>query len=247
MSILSDFEDRVASAVEGLFAGAFRSPVQPAEIAKTLARAMDDRTAVGVGKVYAPHAFTVALSSEDEEELGPFRPTLAGELATFLVGHASERGYTLAARPAITFTVHDDLRLGRLRVAATEAELPDELPAEEVPTLSVDPPRPAASAKHELPGLATVTVTADEHDVALRGERVVAGRLATSGIRLADANVSREHAAFIREGAGWAIEDLGSTNGTYLNGERISHARLRDGDTISLGASELIYHEPRGQ
>jgi hypothetical protein len=251
MSILSDFEDRIASAVEGLFAGAFRSPVQPAEIAKALGKAMDDRRAVGVGKVYVPHAYTVALSPQDDEGLGGFRTTLAGELATFLTGHASERGYTLSARPAITFTVHDDLRLGRFRVAATEGP-PDveELAEEPEPALAPPPMKPATQPpppkNAPVHGIATVTVSGVEHDVALGGERVCVGRLAACDIRLADANVSREHAAFVREGAGWAIEDLESTNGTYLNGERVTFERLRDGDVVSVGASELVYHEPRG-
>jgi len=266
MSILSDFEDRIASAVEGLFAGAFRSPVQPAEIAKALGKAMDDRKAVGIGKVYVPHAYTVALSAADDESIGSFRSTLAGELATFLVGHAAERGYTLLARPVITFTVHDDLRLGRFRVAATEGP-PDveELDEDRAASPAAGPgvaasaaPAPVADAPRLKPRtqppppadamsrIATVTVRGVEHDVVLDGERVCVGRLASCGIKLADANVSREHAAFVREGAGWAIEDLDSTNGTYLNGERVTYARLRDGDVISVGASELVYHEPKG-
>lgn len=259
MSILSDFEDRVASAVEGLFAGAFRSPVQPAEIAKALGKAMDDRRSVGIGKVYVPHAYTVALSVADDEGIGGFRSTLAGELATYLQGHAAEQGYTLAARPVVTFTVHDDLRLGRFRVAASEAS-PDEgepavPPAEQAPPTpapaaipvatrkpATQPP-PAASPARDI---ATVTVSGVEHDVALGGERVSVGRLASCDIRLADLNVSREHAAFVREGAGWAIQDLDSTNGTYLNGEDVTFQRLRDGDVVSVGATELVYHEAGG-
>lgn len=267
MSILSDFEDRVASAVEGLFAGAFRSPVQPAEIAKALGKAMDDRKAVGIGKVYVPHAYTVALSAADDEGIGSFRSTLGGELSTYLTGHAAERGYTITARPVVTFTVHDDLRLGRFRVAATEGppdveELdergasapvasaphtgPGAADALSVPAPPLKPrtqPPPPADA---MRGISTVTVRGVEHDVVLDGERVCVGRLASCGIKLADANVSREHAAFVREGAGWAIEDLDSTNGTYLNGERVTFERLRDGDVISVGASELVYHEPKG-
>ncbi|MBE0417532.1 MAG: DUF3662 domain-containing protein [Coriobacteriia bacterium] len=251
MSILSEFEDRIASAVEGLFAGAFRSPVQPAEIAKALGKAMDDRRAVGVGKVYVPHAYMVALSPQDDEGIGAFRTTLAGELATFLVSHAAERGYSLSAHPAISFTIHDDLRLGRFRVAATEgppdveelAEEPAPAPAPPPMKPATQPPPPKSAPVHSI---ATVTVSGVEHDVALGGERVCVGRLASCGIRIADANVSREHAAFVREGTGWAIEDLDSTNGTYLNGERVSRERLRDGDVVSVGASELVYHEPRG-
>lgn len=259
MSVLSDFEDRVAGAVEGLFAGAFRSPVQPAEIAKALGRAMDDRKAVGVGKVYVPHAYTVALSHDDEEGLGDFRDTLGGELATFLVGHAAERGYALAGRPVITFDVHDDLRLGRFRVAAGTAPSPHDTDGEadstggppesisgRVAGKSPRNPRTQAPRPALVSGIATVTVSGEGHDVALTGERVSVGRLQSCGIRLSDANVSREHAVFVREGAGWAIEDLDSRNGTYLNGERVAAERLRDGDVVSIGASELVFHEPGG-
>jgi len=193
VSLLSDFEDRVGGAIEGLFAGAFRSPVQPAEIAKALARAMDDRRQVGVATVYAPTRFSVQISTEDAEEFGDFTTTLAGELATFLTGHAEERGYKLAGMHV----------------------------------------------------LATVTVSDLHHDIALEGERLVIGRLAECEVTLGDSNVSRRHAAFTREGDGWAIEDLGSTNGTRLNGEKIKHARLRDGDLIEVGATQLRFHEPR--
>ena len=96
------------------------------------------------------------------------------------------------------------------------------------------------------PPLATVTVKGVDHDVVLSGDRAVIGRLATSEISLTDVNVSREHAAFEREGMGWAIHDLGSTNGTLVNGKKIDRERLRDGDMIVVGVTELIYHEPRG-
>ena len=94
--------------------------------------------------------------------------------------------------------------------------------------------------------IATVTVRGVDHDVVLRGARVVVGRLQACEICLADVNVSREHAAFEREGAGWALRDLGSTNGTIVNGERITRQRLRDADLIAIGITELVYHEPRG-
>jgi hypothetical protein len=113
-------------------------------------------------------------------------------------------------------------------------------------------PTPAPTEAHptELlaaaPPLATVTVRGVDHDVVLTGERAVVGRLATCEISLTDVNVSREHAAFEREGIGWAIRDLGSTNGTMVNGKKITRERLRDGDMIVIGITELIYHEPRG-
>jgi pSer/pThr/pTyr-binding forkhead associated (FHA) protein len=95
------------------------------------------------------------------------------------------------------------------------------------------------------PAVSTVTIRGLDQVVALRGDRMVVGRLASCDVCLADANTSRQHAAFVREGAGWSIEDLGSTNGTIVNGTRIESLRLRDGDTIVIGVTELIYHEPR--
>lgn len=237
MGILSDFEDRIGAGVEGFFAGAFRSPVQPAELAKSLGRAMDDGRVVAVGKIFAPISFTIALSPEDDEELGPFKSTLGGELATYLTDHAREAGYTLSAKPAVAFIVHDDLRLGRHRVSAALAEGP----TGEADAAPVSRRRPTISPE----GIATVTVGGLEHDVALRGEGVVVGRLAECQIFIPDANVSRRHAAFIRVDDGWAIEDLESTNGTKLNGKPVNRARLHNGDIVEIGVTQLIFHDPR--
>ncbi len=234
MSILSDFEDRIAGAVEGLFAGAFRSPVQPAEIAKALGKAMDDSRAVGVGRVYAPTSYGVALSSEDADNLGGFLPTLSGELATYVAGRAREREYYLSDRPNVEFFVHDDLKVGQFRVRAHSSPSPDEAPSVARPLLT---PRKAT-------GMATVTIEGTPHDIALRGERMVVGRLAECDICLDDANASRTHAAFVAEGDQWAIEDAGSTNGTVLNGERIESRRpLADGDVVQIGLTRLFFHQ----
>lgn len=232
MGILSEFEDRIAAGIEGLFAGAFKSPVQPAELAKALGRAMDDGRAIGVGKVYAPTGYTIGLSPEDDAQLGRFKATLAGELATFLVDHAREHGYHLAARPSVSFTVGENLRLGRFGVAASLSQQP----AAERPPVSR---RPTAE-----PGGAFLTIGTSHERVHLTGSQVDVGRLEDSGIFLDDSNVSRRHAAFMRLEDGWAIEDLESTNGTKLNGQPVRRARLRDGDVIEIGLTLLHYHGP---
>lgn len=296
MSILSDFEDSVSRAVEGVFAGVFRSRVQPAELAKALGKEMDRGRQVGVEKVYAPNLYTIVISADDEERLGSFVDTLAAELATYLTGYAREKGYALDGRPVVRFVVHDSLKLGRfeaigelvsakeLAEAADEAGfyVPDEehapsrapggaalgaaprIPPSAVPEIvpaSPDTPaaaRPgpgvtlppsAAMAREQrvtIRALATVTVSGIEHDVVLQGGRVVVGRLSSCDIVLPDVNASREHAAFVSEGDGWAVEDLHSTNGTLVNGAAVTRMRLRDGDVVGIGVTELVYHEPRG-
>jgi len=257
VSILSEFEDRVGRAVEGVFAGVFRSPVQPAELAHALTKEADRRKVVGVGKVFAPTLYNVLLSPDDDEKLGGFAETLAGELETYLVGYARERSYSLAARPVVRFIVDDELKLGRFDVIG-ELLSPDELASElgeELPEaapvvragLLFDAESPDADEIGKpAAGIATVTVRDIDHDVVLRGERMVVGRLTTCDICLADANTSRQHAAFVPDAFGWAVEDLGSTNGTLVNGVRVDRQHLSDGDVVVVGITELIYHEPRG-
>lgn len=297
MSILSDFEDSIARTVEGVFAGVFRSRVQPAEIAKALGREADRGRVVGVGKVYAPNLYTVVISPADEERLGSFTDTLAAELATYLIGYAREKGYSLEGRPVVRFRVHDALKLGRFEAIGELASAPDLAKAAEECGFFVpeDDAKPAAErdvrpraggeearaallgvpavAPHPGPGVtvppsavwglaqsasapppraqtlrafATMTVTGVEHDVVLQGDRLVIGRMPSTDIQLPDANISREHAELVSDGSGWTVADLGSTNGTFVNGELVQRAHLRDGDRITLGVSELVYHEPRG-
>jgi hypothetical protein len=348
MGILSDFEDRLARAVEGAFAGAFRSPVQPAELARALAHAMDDGRVVGVGKVYAPSSYTIELSPDDARTLGQtFEGVLASELETYLLDHARKRDYTLANAPAIEFDTARDLRIGRFRIGTEMASAPEgpeaeaagdkvgaaaglprassseepvvmpvaqvvaagtqtseaadappasgkvspRVPAAEHAAQAQAAPEPAAapegpalfdreapepaapeaepSATTPTPSggtaaaaaavaatsasapalaprtLATVTVGENGHDVALQGERLVAGRLAECAITLEDRNVSRRHTAFVAVPGGWAVEDLDSTNGTWVNGQRAQRQTLSDGDVVTIGATRLIYHAGR--
>lgn len=277
MSILSDFEDRVSRAVEGVFAGVFRSPVQPAELARACAKEMDRRKKLGVGKVYAPTVYSVLLSPADGDQLGGFSDTLAGELETYLIGHARERDYVLAARPRVRFLVDEGLKLGRFEVIGellSPEEMAEEFAEHDEPAQAVLAPHPAVPATPAPepvvppaavravfdidaeeegpisplptgPSIATVTVPGVEHDIVLSGDRMIIGRLKACDICLADKNASRQHAALEREGTGWALDDLGSTNGTLLNGEPVDRVRLRDGDRITIGITELTFHEPR--
>lgn len=279
MSILSDFEDRIGSAVEGMFAGVFRSPVQPAELARACAKEMDRRKKLGVGKVYVPTMYSVLLSPRDGDALGGFSDTLAGELATYLVSYAREREYVLATRPVVRFLVDEELKLGRYMIIG-ELLSPEEIAAEMAEDEQAHTPEDDEPSRHAIPpaaatfpeavpldepaqspepgvfdaeedsaqqrsGIATITVPGTGHDVALTGERMIIGRLKACDICLGDNNASRQHAALEREGNGWALVDLGSTNGTLVNGESAHRVRLRDGDVITIGISELIYHEPR--
>ena len=277
MGILSDFEDRVSRAVEGVFAGVFRAPVQPAELARACAKEMDRRRKLGVGKVYAPTLYSVLLSPADGDQLAGFADTLAGELATYLVGYARERSYELSGRPVVRFLIDDELKLGRFVVIGellSASELAIELGGESVvdhglaapapvPAPSSPPaPIPAAPIAEPIAALAffdaethvfgaapagepiaTLEVPGMGEPIVLGSERTVIGRLQSCDVCLGDANASRQHAAIEREGSGWVLVDLGSTNGTLLNGEQVDRVRLRDGDVITVVVSRIASHE----
>ena len=204
MSIFSDFEDRIGRGVEGVFADVFRSPVQPAELARAVSKEMDRRRVVGIGKVYAPTLYSVLLSPEDDQKLGGFADTLAGELETYLVSYAREHSLSLAARPVVRFLVDEELKLGRFDVIG-ELLSPDELAeelGEDLPAAPSAPPVVRAGLLFDAEsddaddlgapaaGIATVTVRDVDHDVVLRGPRMVIGRINGSDICINDANTS---------------------------------------------------------
>lgn len=275
MSVLSDFENRVSRAVEGVFAGVFRAPVQPAELAKACGKEMDRGRKLGVGKVYAPTLYSILLSPADGDQLGGFAHTLGGELETYLMGYAREHDYQLSTRPRVRFLIDDDLKLGRFEIigellSAEEiaADLGDDFDDADVATpaperfrhgaaaaevVSPTTTLPAADAleleRHPEPGLprtAAVVIRGTEQEITLALDRYVLGRLNSCDICLPDANASREHAMIERDGTGWALVDLGSTNGTLINGLVVDRrVRLREGDVITVGITELVYREAR--
>jgi len=199
-----------------MFAGVFRSPVQPAELARAAAKEMDRRRVVGIGKVYAPTLYNILLSPEDDQQLGGFADTLAGELETYLVSYAREHSFSLAARPVVRFIVDDELKLGRFDVIGEllspeelAEELGDDLPDESAPVAApVIRPGLLFDAESEdadevgapAPGIATVTVRDVDHDVVLRGERMVIGRIAGCDLRNPDVQIPHQNAPCLREG-----------------------------------------------
>lgn len=231
MGVLDRFERRIETLVEGAFAKAFRAHVQPVEIAKALERELDDRAAiVGQGRTLVPNAFRVELSSTDAERLGSFSSLLGEELATSAKEYASEQRYRFMGPVSVDFDTVDELDTGMFRVRSDVVPgAVFEAPVEDAPTA----PRledPAAGTTFAL----TVPV-------------VVLGRGAEADVRVEDSGVSRKHAELRRvDGDSHDITDLGSTNGTFVNGAQIARHRLVEGDRVELGGVVLIYRTAAG-
>lgn len=229
MPNLRDFERRLGGLVEGLFSKAFRSGVQPVEIAKRVVREMDDGKQVGIEEVWAPNRFEISLSSEDAPRFQQIESALVGELKRVVLENAAERGWGLVGPPEIAFFVDEGLRKGDLEVEASLAEGDEK----------VSPAAAAAAVK----GPARLVVHEDggTREVDLDKELVTIGRMTDCDVVLSDKGASRRHAQIrVREGEA-VLTDLGSTNGTKLNGQQVQTRTLGDGDRITIGTTLLEF------
>ncbi|MCL2437823.1 MAG: DUF3662 domain-containing protein [Coriobacteriia bacterium] len=309
----------------------FRSPVQPAELARAAAKEMTRSRKLGLGKQHVANVYFVFISPRDGENMGDLAPTIEGELESYLLAFARERDYSFVTRPVVRFSIDENLKrqgkfdvIGQqMTVEAIYAEMgnvagvtdeveaaqhrvvapamvampePDQMPEliinDPIPTPAAHPPADpwaGAPAPTERPPTAVVpgaavpatpaaavavapsmggaasadpattimpaatpqvtrigsVVLPDRGEVELDPQRTyITGRQSTCDLPVADANISRQHAEFFWDGEGWSLRDLGSTNGTSVNGQRINGSvELHDSDRITLGISTLIYHE----
>ncbi|MDP3971571.1 MAG: DUF3662 and FHA domain-containing protein [Candidatus Nanopelagicales bacterium] len=220
MGLLDRFEQRVDRAVNGAFAKAFKSEVQPVEIAAALQHEMDDRAAiVARGRTVVPNVFVVALSDEDYERLAVYSETLRAELASMVREYAEEQGYTFLGPVSVSLNLDSELDTGTIR---TRSEAKAAVSA-------------GAGASAGTPRLLAAGA---EHPLNQGVTRL--GRGADSDIRIDDPGVSRHHADII-VGNSAVIRDLGSTNGTYVNGVRVNESTLHDGAKVRLGSTTLTF------
>ena len=257
MSVLRNIEDKIESLFEGVFGRAFRTNVQPVELARKLVKEMEDHRVISVSRLYVPNEYTVYLSPADREQFANYEESLLGELQDYLAENARREKYVLLSPPRVLMETDEDLEVGEFGIATRMAQggpepAPDEAPAPEVgpgATMVYKPKQPDTQAvSAEELGLerkvATLSWDGRRHEIEKR--RVVIGRSKDCDIQVADPNVSRRHAEVRQEGAAHWVVDLDSTNGTEVNGRRLKRAKLRPGDTITVGSTELVFEREAG-
>lgn len=253
MSVLRSLESKIAGLVEGTFSRAFRSEVRPVEIARKLAREMEEHQSHSVSRVYVPNEYAVYLSPEDRERFAGFERELRDELAGYLLEHARRERFALMSKPAIEFRTDERLRLGEFGIQARLVE-PSAAPAAaggaDVSQGSAGHTMIYSAAERLQEPLEQRAKRRDARALLLMaGKRLVVGadgatlgRSRSCDVVLDDANVSRRHAEVRPRGGGWIVADLGSTNGVSVNGTRIEAAHaLRPGDRIEIGTSVLTF------
>ena len=252
MSVLRAIEQKIEALVEGVFGRAFRTNVQPVELARKLVKEMDDHRTVSVWRVYVPNEYTIYLSSHDRSQFQAYEDSLKLELQEYLAEHARREGYVMLSPPSVLFTTDADLGLGVFGIATRMVQrgkktAPDTpLPKPAAAATMVYRPKTDAAAPADAPGEApvereSVWLTVDGERHAIDKRVTVLGRAQDCDIQLADPNVSRRHAELRQEETSYWIVDLGSTNGMEVNGRRLRQAKLEDGDRVTLGSTDAVF------
>ncbi|MCU0490309.1 MAG: FHA domain-containing protein [Chloroflexaceae bacterium] len=240
MSALNRFEQLMEHMVEGSVARFFRSPVQPAEIAKRLERAMESNQMISVNRVIVPNVYRAFLNPQDFSVFQPYQKKLEQDMAVYLTELAEERNFTLLEHPRVQLGEDPGVPRRSIQVlaeTASQGNAPNGTTQMMSATMIQNQPQPRNHAHLLLqtpdgPQLMPVETTTS-----------TIGRGLSNDMILEDTRVSRRHAQLRYKNRRFWLADLGSTNGTFVNGERVSEAALRDGDQISLGGLELTFRE----
>jgi hypothetical protein len=255
MSVLRSIESKLESLFEGVFGRAFRTNVQPVELARKLVKEMDDHKNVSVSRVYVPNEYTIYLSQADHEQFASYEKQLRDELADYLAEHARRENYVLLSSPKVELETDDDLDVGVFGIATRMVQTGAGRDGE--PEMDAEPGhtmiyKPAAAAP-----VAQATEAASPVDLGIEREvgvvswdgarheitkrRVVLGRSKEADLQVADPNVSRRHAELRQEGATYWLIDLDSTNGVEVRGKRVKRLKLEDGTRFTIGGTEITF------
>lgn len=247
MGFFSELEGNLEKYIEGFFKDKFGSgSLQPVEVAKKLAREMRDRRQAGVQGIYVPNRFEVYLGPQDFDAFKPLVDRLSTEMKQYLIDKADEKKYILPGPVSVIFKVDQRLARGKFKIESFFDSVPeDEDDAGVAPedTLQYIPVR---ANMNPLPGRQLVAVL-EVAEGSLAGRRfalhelTVIGRGQTCHVYLPEPSISRRHAVITRTGNRYTISDQASTNGTYVNGMRVTRAELADGDIIKLGRAVLTF------
>ena len=245
MGVLQRFEHRLEGMVEGAFARAFKSELQPVEVASAIQREMDDRAAiVAQGRTLVPNDFVVEVAEDDYARLDMYADSLGIELATLAREYAKEQGYSFVGPVRMRFEGVRDLTTGTFRILSgvirgTTVE------DGEIRRPATDLPQPAGGFR----GNPRLLVSGPDGGPDGGHQRTyeittplgILGRGTDSDLLLVDPGVSRHHAEIRVEDGEVVLVDLGSTNGTFVNGQPVRRVPLTDGTRVTLGRTTLVF------
>jgi FHA domain-containing protein len=240
MSVLRNLETKIAGLVEGYFGRVFRTEVKPVELARKLAKEMDEHRTVSLSRTYVPNEYVIWLSADDRAHYEGVERPVIDELSAYLLEYARREKLALVSRPVIEFRTDERLSLGEFGIQARTIKPPEDESARAEQGAHGDTmiysavrsePRPEGR-----PRTGRAVLVAGGKRLALAPGGGIVGRSRDSDIVLSDASVSRRHAEIRPGDGGWLITDLHSTNGVRVNGRAITgETSISVGDRIDIG------------
>lgn len=243
MGMFDRVEKGIERAVNGAFAKAFRSEVQPVEIASALRREIDDRaTVVSRGRTLVPNKFVVELGEADHGRLGEWEDALGDELRDVVNEHATSQHYAFVGPIQVSFEEAEDLDTGLFRVRSSTEKGSGRRAAGPARPEGPEQPQSPVQQPDEAPRQQAVSIELDGRSRQVTSASTVLGRGVEADVVVDDAGVSRKHAEIRTDGRRVWVVDLGSTNGTFVDGERVQTGELRDGSRITIGRTRIVVH-----
>ncbi|MEH0969996.1 DUF3662 and FHA domain-containing protein [Micromonospora sp. CPCC 205546] len=249
VSVLQRFEKRLEGLVEGAFAKVFKGVVHPVEILNAMQREAEAHKAIlAGGRTLVPNRYVIDLSPYDHSRLAPYAAALAQELAQSQAEFIGEQAWTVYGDVIVEIERGEGLDTGMFRVTA-EVYTGGEVAPVSAPGYDAGPPAYPAydqGGGYGPPpghggGRNVRLVSGDGRTYPLQMGSTVIGRGDQANLRLPDVGISRRHARLDFDGGQVVLTDLGSTNGTMVNGQRVSAVALNPGDMVQLGTTTLTF------
>lgn len=237
MGLLDNLEQRLDRIVNGSFSKAFKSEVQPVELGAALQQEIDNRADTITGQTVVPNIFIIELGPVDHERLAAYFETLSVELGALADAYSLEQRYTTVDAAHISFDLDAELETGVFRIRSTAAKRPADAVSALPVTQDATPQVPLTAFTPEATPYLT-SITGEEFKITQSVTNI--GRGVEADIQIDDTSVSRLHCAIVL-GSEVLIRDLGSTNGTVIDGVRATESVLRDGSIIKIGNITLTY------
>ncbi|MFV2104433.1 FhaA domain-containing protein [Micromonospora sp. LOL_024] len=256
VSVLQRFEKRLEGLVEGAFAKVFKGVVHPVEILNAMQREAEAHKAIlAGGRTLVPNRYVIDLSPYDHSRLAPYAAALAQELAQSQAEFIGEQAWTVYGDVIVEIERGEGLDTGMFRVTAevyTGGDVaPVSAPGYDAGPSGYDAGPPAYPAYDQGGGYGPPPsqggtrnvrlVSGDGRTYPLQMGSTVIGRGDQANLRLPDVGISRRHARLDFDGGQVVLTDLGSTNGTMVNGQRVSAVALNPGDMVQLGTTTLTF------
>jgi hypothetical protein len=215
LGLLDSFEKGLERAVNGAFAKTFKSGLQPVEITSALRRELDTKAAVvSRDRILVPNSFTVRLGVVDYQRMVALGPTLIDELTELVQRHAAAQHYSFAGGISIALAEDPSLSQGMIDVTST-------------------------NVKGAVAWTPVLDIGGKRYPIT--HSRTIIGRGSDADITVDDTGISRKHVEILWDGTRAQVNDLGSTNGSLLNGTPVAKAPLAPDSVIDIGRTRIVF------